>query len=41
MGKKCIKKQIHHLLKGKTVELVPVTIEYMNFICDEESNFCV
>ncbi len=38
MGKEYIKKQIHHILKGKAIELVPVTKEHMEFICDEESN---
>jgi len=38
MGNEYVKKQIHHLLKGKTIELVPVTKEHMKFICDEESN---
>lgn len=38
MGNEYIKKQMHHLLKGKDIELVPVTEEHMDFICDEESN---
>lgn len=38
MGNEYVKKQIHHLLKGKTIELVPVTKEHMKFTCDEESN---
>ncbi len=38
MGNESIKKQIHHLLKGKAIELVPVTKGHMDFICDEESN---
>jgi len=38
MGNEYIKKQIHHMLKGKAIELVPVTKEHMDFICDEESN---
>ncbi len=38
MGNEYIKKQIHHILKGKAIELVPVTKEHMDFICDEESN---
>lgn len=38
MGNEYIKKQIHNLLEGKTVELVPVTKEHIDFICDEESN---
>ncbi|ARC86510.1 acetyltransferase domain protein [Clostridium argentinense CDC 2741] len=38
MGNEYIKKQIHHILKGKAIELVPVAKEHMDFICDEESN---
>jgi len=33
-----MKKQLHHLLKGKSIELVPVTEEHMEFICNEESD---
>lgn len=33
-----IEKQLHHLLKGKSIELVPVTEEHMEFICNEESD---
>ncbi|MEG0308504.1 MAG: GNAT family protein [Clostridium sp.] len=33
-----IKNQIHRMLEGKDIELVPVTKEHMDFICDEESN---
>ncbi len=33
-----MKKQLHHLLKGEAIELVPVTKEHIEFICDEESN---
>lgn len=38
MEKEINKKQLHHLLKGKNIELVPVTEEHMDFLCDEESN---
>ena len=33
-----MKKQLQHLLKGKSIELVPVTEEHMEFICNEESD---
>lgn len=32
------KKQKHHILTGKTIELVPVTKEDMDFICIEETD---
>lgn len=32
------KKQKHHILKGETIELVPVTKEDMDFICLEETD---
>lgn len=38
MGNKNIKEEFHNLIKGETIELVPVTNEHMDFICDEESN---
>lgn len=38
MENEIIKKQIHHLLKGKAIELVPVAEEHMDFICDEETD---
>ncbi len=37
MEKKINKKQLH-LLRGKVIELVPVTEEYVDFLCDEESD---
>ncbi len=33
-----IEKQIQRILKGESIELVPVTEEHIEFICDEESN---
>ena len=33
-----MKKQLQYLLKGKSIELVPVTEEHMEFICNEESD---
>ncbi|MDT8718692.1 GNAT family N-acetyltransferase [Clostridium sp. 19966] len=38
MEKEINKKQLHQLLKGKNIELVPVTEEHMDFLCGEESN---
>lgn len=33
-----VKKQLHHCLRGADIELIPVTKEHMDFICEEESD---